>query len=414
MTKPNFKKLYYYGALLYAFLVPFHQQMATIAIIAWALLSVFTFTGNDIQKKAHLLFLPLLYLTYFIGIFTSDNPSFKFLESKFSFLVFPLIFFLHSYSKIERKEILKFFVYGLFGSIVICIGTALYNSVGFHEGVLRFRPNVLEGRGFMESVLYGGNYFFGSHLSIFHQTVYYALYLCAGVAVLLLVPKLFSEKLRWIFLFIFAVFIFLVSNKASFIALGLILVLKILTWKTKRNRKLIGVSLFSLGLLLFAFFNPRMKESAENIAEGKLMLNKKARYGFATRILSWDAAISLIIEKPILGYGHENAQTALNNRFEQKGYIYPLKESYNAHNLWLQIWLENGLLAALLLLSVFICLFRAQLEHIKSNPIFLSFILILLVNSMFEVLFNRFSGISFFSFLVCFTFSASKGGETEI
>ena len=38
-------------------------------------------------------------------------------------------------------------------------------------------------------------------------------------------------------------------------------------------------------------------------------------------------------------------QAALNKKYQEKGYVFPLKESYNAHNLWLQSWLENGILA---------------------------------------------------------------------
>jgi len=139
-------------------------------------------------------------------------------------------------------------------------------------------------------------------------------------------------------------------------------------------------------------------------------LKKEARFGFGTRLLSWDASVSLIKERPVLGYGHAATQGVLNQRYEEKGYVYPLKESYNAHNLWLQSWLENGFIALIILMGIFLILFRRSWH----SHLFLAFTLLLLTNSLFEGMFNRFSGISFFSFLVCFIFSALKGGVSKV
>jgi len=341
-----------------------------------------------------------------MGFFSSESMSFKFMEYKLSLIIFPLLFFLHTYDSNKRNAMLKAMVYGLVASIVVCLCIALKHSILFENGIFVFQANVLEGKEFMESILYGGNYFFGRYLSIFHQTVYYAMYLSAGVAVMLFRPQLFSAKMRTILLGVLLVMIFLVSNKASFIVLVLIVGLKLWKWNVKSSTKAIGVVLFTGALVVLSFLNPRVKESVVNISEGQLMLNKEARYGFGTRLLSWDAAISLIKERPILGYGHADTQDALNKRYEEKGYVFPLKESYNAHNLWLQSWLENGLMAIIILFGIFLILF----EKSKNKHLFIAFALILLVNSMFEGLFNRFSGISFFSFLVCFIFSMTKGG----
>lgn len=402
---------FYYGALLYAFLIPFPPKIINIALIVWVVLSVFSYSKSKQFKNNYLWLLPAFYATYFIGFITSETLSFKFLEYKLSLLVFPLLFFLHVYDAKKRRGILKVFVWGLTASVMTCIAIALYNTVTIQHGEFIFQPNVLEGKEFMESILYGGNYFFGRHLSIFHQTVYYAMYLCAGVAVLLFCPGLFSEKLRAALLVVFVIALFLISNKASFIVLSLIFGVKIWTWKVSRNKKVIGFSFFVLLVVAFTFLNPRMKEGALNIVAGQLMIDKEARYGFTTRLLSWDAAISLIKERPFLGYGHVNAQLALNKKYTEKEYLFPLKESYNAHNLWLQSWLENGFLAILILFGIFWALARGVFNYSEFGPLILSFVVLLFVNSLFEGLFNRFSGISFFCFLVCFMFSKSKGGH---
>jgi len=401
---------FFYGALLYAFLIPFPQKIVTIALMVWVLLSFISYQKPNLFKNKYLRLLPAFYVTYFIGFFTSEFFTFQFLEYKLSFLIFPLLFFLQCYDEKQRNAILKALVWGVTLAGCVCLTLALYNSLGTQNGSLYFQPNVLEGKGFMESILYGGNYFFGRYFSVFHQTVYFALYLAVAIAVLLFRPGLFSGRLRGLFLFLFLVLIFLVSNKASFIALIMVFGLKLWTWDVRPRKKWIWTSIFVVLLVTFAFLNPRIKESIMDITQGKMALNKEARFGFETRLLSWDAALSLIKEKPIFGYGHSETQNALNNRYREKAYTVPLRENHNAHNLWLQSWLENGVLAVIILFGIFFLLFKSS----QKNPLFIAFVLILLINSMFEGMFNRFSGISFFSFLVCFIFSMKKGGDDRL
>ncbi|MFS4415426.1 O-antigen ligase family protein [Maribacter sp. 2307ULW6-5] len=403
------EKGFCYGALLYAFLIPFPQKMVTVSLIVWTILSFIGFNASNTVRNKRLLLLPLFYFTYFIGFLSYETLSLKFLEHKLSLLVFPLLFFLNFYDQKMRDGIYKAFVWGLVVSAITCFFWALYNSLHFLNGSLGFQAAVEEGKGFMESILYGGNFFFGRHLSVFHQTVYYALYLCSGVAILLFVPRLLAFKIRVVLLSVFTIFVFLISNKAGFIGLSVVFALKFCTWQAGRNKKIIGAAALSVVLMAFMLLNPRVYESAAQIAQGNLVLNPEARYGFSTRLLSWDTAISLIKDAPILGYGYGGSQKALNKRYEINGYTHPLKEQYNAHNLWLQSWLENGLLAIILLFWVFYVLFKES----NGSNLFLAFTLLLLINSLFEGLFNRFSGISFIAFLVCFIFSIKKVGGTK-
>ncbi|WP_276168603.1 O-antigen ligase family protein [Zobellia alginiliquefaciens] len=400
---------YYYGALLYAFLIPFHQKLATLVLIAWAILSIFSFKKSDTHKNWCWAVLPIFYLLYFIGCFTAETPYFGFLETKLSFLIFPLLFFLHSYTAPQRMNMLKVFIFGLLGAGLLCFIFSCYRSIEIQEGSLYFRANVLGGKGFIEAILYGGNYFFGNYFSIFHQTVYYALYLCSGIAILLFYPKLFSEKSRRCILLIFTLFIFLISNKASFIALGMLFIFRLTIMKISSSKKMIGLIVIFGMMAVFVLMNPRTKEAVKKVTAGELKINKNARYGFTTRILTWDAAWSLIKEKPILGYGAGETQLKLNGVYKEKEYQHPLKETYNAHNLWLQTWLENGILSLLLLVGIFALLFQKSIKNKEYQSFFLALVLLVIINTFFESMFNRFSGVSFFSFLVCFILSISRG-----
>lgn len=411
MERPTFTKAYFYGALLYAILVPFHQKMATVALVLWALFSLLSFDKTAIVKSRLLLLLPLLYGLYTIGLFTSETPSLGFLETKLSFLIFPLIFFLHRYSEDESENIWKVFVYAVVLSGLVCLAYASYRSFGFVDGALTFAPNVLEGKGAIESILYGGNYYFGSFFSIFHQTVYYALYVSVALVVLLFRRNLFSKKIRILLTLFFIVLLFLISNKAAILAIGAVMLIRVFTSKIAVGKKWGGVLILAIVLGVFVWTNPRSHESLRKVMDHGLTIDKNARYGFSTRLLSWDAAITLIQEKPISGYGTGDVQMKLNETYATKEYTFPLREKYNAHNLWLQTWLENGLLGFLALAALFFVLFKIGLKDKHYWGLTLSLVTLLFMNSLFESMFHRFSGISFFSFLACYILTISRRGE---
>ena len=411
MERPTLKEAYYYGALLYTFLVPFHQQMATLALGLWALLSLLSFDSNVLVKNRYLLLLPLLYVLYIIGLFTAETPSFRFLETKLSFLIFPLIFFLHRYAELQRKNILKALVYGVILSGILCLAYATYRSVGFEEGTIVFAPNVHEGKGAIESILYGGNYYFGDFFSVFHQSVYYAMYVSVAMALVIFRPDLFSRKTRILLGLFFILLLFLISNKSAIIALGTVLLLRTFTAKISIYEKWASLVIVGLAIGTFIWINPRTRESVHKVMDGALTIDKNARYGFTTRLLSWDAAIALIKERPFLGYGAGDTQGKLNEMYKQKGYVFPLKEAYNAHSLWLQTWLENGLLGLLTLGILFFVLLKIGFKDYHFWGFTLTLVAVLFVNSFFESIFHRFSGISFFSFLTCYVLTISSGGE---
>lgn len=402
---------YFYGALSYTILIPFHQKLATIALGLWLILSFFSFTKVELVKRKQLMILPLLYLTYFIGFLTAETHQYRFLETKLSFLIFPFLFFLHRYNERQRDRMIKVFVLGLVTSAIVCLFVALYRSCVIEQGAFLFRPNVLKGKGFMESILYGGNYFFGRYLSIFHQTVYYAMHLSVGIGIVLFRPNLFSLKLRFVLLGFFIVMVFLISNKASFLALAFIFLIHLGMAKINNMKKVFGGALLIGTLVVLVFMNPRANESFKKVATTELSLNKNARYGFATRLLSWDAAISLIKTNPLWGYGAGETQLRLNETYRQKEYKYPLKENLNAHNLWLQIWLENGAIGILVLMGVFMMAFKVAFKVKANSGFYLILLLVLLINSIFESMFNRFSGISIFAFLICFLLTEPRKKE---
>jgi O-antigen ligase len=391
------------GGILYAFFIPFNQALAAILIVLWGFLTLIG--APRTRTRQPWLLLPIgLFAIYGVSLIFSYQGSIGILERKLSLVLFPVIFYLGFYAEPKRRLLLVSFIVGLVASGIICIGIALVRSLQMKEGAVVFDPAVLSGKGFFDSILYGGNYFFGRYFSFFHQTVYYALYLCFGISILLFKGDILqSQKGRWSLIGFFVFLVFLISNKGSFLSLAGAFSLYILINTKSLARK--GSLIFLLILSSFALVkgNPRLNESFNKVVAGDFKLDKNARYGFSTRLLSWDAALNVIKQRPLLGYGVASAQEALDEEYERKGYKFPLKDHLNAHNQFLQFWIESGLAALILWVMVFVVLLLHSGKLSKPDRFFAySFVLLLFVNSLFESVMNRFSGISFISFAVCF------------
>ncbi|MDC6350611.1 O-antigen ligase family protein [Zeaxanthinibacter sp. PT1] len=405
----NTDRLYFSGVLVYVFLIPFEQKWATWAILLWAVLSLSSFQQYKPKMHWGLILLPALYLVYAVGLFLTFNGELKYLEHKLSLLIFPVLFYLHRFTKEDYILLMKVFLWGLLVSGICCLLIAVYRSIEIGPGIFRFQPELIEGKSFMESVIYGGNYFFGKHFSVFHQTVYFGLYLTVGTSILLFQKNLFPIKQRVVFILFFALLLFLISNKASLIVLTILLIYRVLIIRTSALYKIIFLGCLALGIYTLSLFNPRVSESVGKVVKNEFTLDKEARYGYATRLLSWDASLDLISENPFFGYGVGNAQAALNQKYIEKEYRFPLRDELNSHNQFFQTWIENGIFGLFLLVAIFLMLFKRAYSYTGTDKyLALAIVLIFFINALFESILNRFSGISFFAFLSSLIFATRK------
>ena len=168
------------------------------------------------------------------------------------------------------------------------------------------------------------------------------------------------------------------------------------------KRKIGAIAILLVLTLFFVKLNPRLRSLVTEVGKG-LTIDPEARYGSGTRILNWHGAYLVIKDHWGLGVGPKAAQMALNDKYGQLGYVWPLKNEFNAHNMFLQIWLETGILGFLVLTASFllIILKLIKLKDANLRSMLLSVLFLLLLNFLFESSFHRYSGISFFSFMYC-------------
>jgi O-antigen ligase len=103
--------------------------------------------------------------------------------------------------------------------------------------------------------------------------------------------------------------------------------------------------------------------------------------------------------------GTGDFQDVLNDRYACKEYAYPLKRSYNAHNLFLQVFISLGFPGVILLTLILI--HQILLSARTRNMLHFLFILLFVLLSLTESSLNMQVGVVFFSFFIC-VFSRSS------
>jgi len=122
------------------------------------------------------------------------------------------------------------------------------------------------------------------------------------------------------------------------------------------------------------------------------------------RLELWKGALLLATEKPLFGYGIGSVQDNLNQCYKtqlrtnkDQRFFYPLKESHNSHNQYINMYLSGGIIALLLFLLMLYYNFRQA--YINKDDLYLIFILLIGFTLIFENFFSRINGVLFFSLL---------------
>ena len=203
---------------------------------------------------------------------------------------------------------------------------------------------------------------------------------------------------RLLAIVILFVYLFLLASEAAYYTLFIMAVL--LVWKVKdRSKRYLLVSMVLLGTIVFVnnphFFNEPTIEAGQHITDidrADLPITEHDRW------LSWKAAIAAIEEAPLLGYGVGDAKDVLVAKYKELGPAYQnhVKHRYNAHNQFLQTWLETGIPGIFILLFIFTWLAFYMRRSVNEFAVFLALIIALIFESMLV----RFNGIVFFSIIV--------------
>lgn len=415
---PVYRNIIQYLLFGFAFFLPLQEKISTLLIGATVLTVIIGLllkkTAFNYSSNKILVVLPLLFLVYLISLaFFSENADFKFIESKLSLLAFPFIFY--SQLNINKIKVLKFFVFGCALAYFFCLGNSIASSFIFENGTYTFNPLRSDSRNFFEAIVFEGNYFFGKYFSVLYHNSYFAIYQSFAFLIVLTYRKNFNKTLFYILLFIFPLGIIQTMSMAGFASL-VIIILIFMFIKVRSNKlKLIFFCSIFLIIICGLMFHPRLKNLVNDVTKKELVLNPDGMDGVMLRLLSWDASIDIIFENPVVGVGIGDAQYALNSIYKNKAYVQPLSRKLNAHNQYLQLYIESGFLGVLIVLYLLVILLKkAKHEGYQNKIMIISFTALIVFNFMFESVLSRYMGISFFSFFCCLlTYSLKKKDNFE-
>jgi O-antigen ligase len=398
---------------LLAFVLPVYHKIVPPVLILLLLSSVWVyFTGEKSRVNFNLTSLWLmcgLFVVYLLGLLYTENISngWKIIESKLSLIVFPLIFFFGGGSvRPWAKKVLYFFILGVLVSFFVCLGWALYQYLHEFE---------LVKSGELHDRYTNINYFFASLFSPFFHPSYLSLY--ANLALLIVLQQLYtrqwSEKLpRWAAvpaIVVLLVFIFLLASKAGLILavvtlLGYVLVMLL----RSRFRKLSAVVLLVITALL-VFLGSRSSIVASRFtymfdSMFTMKVDPHSSEGNNIRKIAYLAAWHQYKASPLLGYGTGDVQDQLDNYYKTNGFGLSAEQHFNCHNQFLQTGMGLGIPGILLLTLLFVYPFFLYWRKI---PLLLAgFLVMILINILFESMFETQAGIVFFGFFYCFFITA--------
>lgn len=408
------------GFLLLIFTLPLYRGFFGIAVV-WILF----YTLQRVLKEKSIRnfridwFLPALAF-YFLISGLATGESLTSMEKRLPLLAMPLVFALNrTFLRLDlRNTVLTTFVLGNILAVGICLTRAIVRSVSFKDGQWDFNSKVYPDQTYdiLTSSVMGGNYFFGSEFSFFFdQVTYFGIYIVIGqVFAYFLFQSTHCRRRRAalvIVYLLFAVVLFLLSSKAALLTSFLFTFYILLSMPAASWLKLMMVAIFLFGSLLSFTTNPRSKVFLESFVDSIQKIDPNAKYGHPLRILSWDAAVSVIKEHWLSGVGEGKKQTALIEMYEKKGYIFPAERLYNTHNQYLDFLLGGGVI----LLSFFFLgmagYFIRAIRH--RNRLLLFFLGIISFNLLFENLLSRHAGIVIFSTFMGYLSGLKDGGHAQ-
>lgn len=383
-------------------IIPVYHWFLPPFMILWGVFWLFEIRTRtkDIQHIApHNKLLFILFILFFawqiIGMLYSDNPKegWRNITIRLSLFLFPLVL-ISPGDMIRRKvtTLLRLFALSTFFYLIICFGYALYRSINFQNGILTFNPHL--------PVYTWLNYFYASELAIFQHPSYLSMYALLSVFIAFesffdrLVSK--NQRIFWLLVsIILLVSTYLLSSRAGILA-TIITVPLYFSYKYRImdvNRKVglfVLLSIFILVPILIS--NPRLNYYFKGESK-KEWSNKMLK---ESRIIIWKAAFNIIRHNVVFGVGTGDIQDELNKEYKRIGDTdLALDKNLNAHNQFIEVLLENGLIGLILFFSLFGMMLYISIS--ERNLIYMMFILIVLFSFLFESMLNRLAGVSFFA-----------------
>ncbi len=351
------------------------------------------FDTKRYYKVLFILFI-LFYAWQLAGMLYSDNPNtgWENLKVRLSLIFFPMVL-LEPGEMIRKngKYLLRLFAGSTLIYIIICFINAFINSANIQSGVWIFDPHPEEE--------YWLNYFYGQEFSLFQHPSYQAMYVLMSVFICLesWFDRTFKKNHRFFWLasgIFLLISLYFLSSRAGLLAAVLLVPFYLFIKIKNRTRNQFTWILILLGVIIILpviFTNKRMNTFIHDINQKSFdeMENMDDR-----RII-WKSAFIVARDHYIWGLGTGDVEAGLVNEYQEIGNQLLAEKKMNAHNQFLEILLENGIIG--LVLFVMILSYMIYILWKGRNILYGVFVLLIFLFFLFETMLNRLAGVSFFA-----------------
>ena len=398
-------------AFLVVLILPVHVRYLPPFMILWG---VFWISENYLRialvtscrKSFKILF--ILFISYYLWqavglIYTTDiKMGLSNLFGRLSLVLFPVVLIYPGETvKFKLKTLLRVFTLGTALYMLFCFGNALFRSVSIQGSLWSLNPHPAE--------YVWLNYFYSSELTLYQHPSYIAMYVLLSVFICFESYFEYSIKFRyrllWLILGLFLlVSQYFLSSRAG-ILICLILIPLYFIIKFRQLGKL-RYSWIWIILILIALVPLILKNQRVDYLYGRFVRNQDDYDRKEDpRLVIWKSALEIASKNFLLGVGIGDVREELSEEFLRIGEVQMAKDRFNAHNQFLEVLLENGIIGLIIFISIFVCMFYIAFSD--KNHLYIMFILMTLMFFMFETVLYRLAGVSFFSL---FSFILIHGG----
>jgi O-antigen ligase len=397
-------KLFFYSLCLVALLIPFDlaitKLVVAIAFALWVVSSWKCVQSEWPRYGKFLLLFASLYLINIPGLIMTEDleAGFLRLESRLSYLVFPLLILFSTLDRQQLRAICYSFVAGIAICSFICLGAAIYQ--------VTLTPP--DHRSF-EQITY---------LHLLHIFDLHPSFICVFVsfAIFFLFYDLYTYATTTIKRFLLialtaylCVFNFLLQSRAPlaafvFIVIGFVLILIL---QSKAYMKLVVAGAIVLAMVVTAILvNNKSIVSRFELSFGKvpeivmkpdsLLINESMpTQSTIYHLRSWYCSVHLLSDYHFFtGHGSGDEKDVLQPCYESHGWLVMAGERQNAHNEYFSALLRAGVAELLLLLA---CLFIPAVIGMRYRYyLYVAFLLIWMATFLFNTL-NLQSALFFFA-----------------
>jgi len=309
----------------------------------------------------------------------------------------------------QRNEIIKYlrhienaFLLGLTITAIYLVARALLRSIYITPIGILFYP-------IPPGIPWENYFFYQLFTEPFHPT-YLSMNYCLGI--ILLASRIRSWRVGWLKLIgvlvgiFFVLILFFSSSRAGYIS-GVLLSFISLFWVLKHRGK-IYVTIFMVLLLVgfsillpknerYVRFNGFFKVQSEDISN-ESPLEQKLKSEDVVRHKIWQTIPSVVGKNWLFGLGIGDVREALAKGYQDNKMDFAHDKRFNAHNQYLETYAGLGLVGLSCLLLI---LGSALWQSVsRRDMVFSLFLLIILINFMFESVLERFFGVLFFVFFL--------------